>query len=98
MPNGNLSNLNIVNYSIKDTRRVDWTFGVGYEEDTQNIKRVLKDVINSHHLVLKDSEPFVRMSNHGDSTISFKLRAWAKAEDHWDLYYDILEEVKDRFD
>lgn len=98
IPNSNLSNTNITNYSVKETRRVDWTIGVAYEEDEERVKALLKDIINAHPLVFKDPEPFVRMSNHGDSSVDFTLRAWTKAEDYWTLYYDILEEVKKRFD
>lgn len=98
IPNGNLANTSIVNYSIKETRRAEWVFGVGYEEDTDKVKEVLSDIINSHPLVLKDPEPFVKMSNHGDSSVDFKVRAWVKAGDLWDLHYDVLELVKKRFD
>lgn len=98
IPNGNLANTNIINYSVKETRRAEWIFGVGYDEDVDKVKDVLKDIINSHPLVLKDPEPFVKMTNHGDSSVDFKVRAWAKAGDLWDLHYDVLEIVKKRFD
>ncbi|MGO1469621.1 MAG: mechanosensitive ion channel family protein [Tissierella sp.] len=98
IPNGNLANTNIINYSVKETRRAEWIFGVGYDEDVDKVKDFLKDIINSHPLVLKDPEPFVKMTNHGDSSVDFKVRAWAKAGDLWDLHYDVLEIVKKRFD
>ncbi len=98
IPNGDLSNTSIVNYSVKDTRRADWTFGVGYEEDTEKVKSVLRDIVESHPLILQDPEPFVRMSNHGDSSIDFTVRAWVKAEDIWAINFDILEQVKERFE
>ncbi|HZJ69081.1 MAG TPA: mechanosensitive ion channel domain-containing protein [Candidatus Eisenbacteria bacterium] len=98
IPNGDLSNSSITNYSIKDTRRVDLVFGVAYEEDSEAVKNVLTDIIYSHPLVLKDPEPFIRMSGHGDSAIEFTIRAWTKAENYWDVHFDLHEMVKKRFD
>lgn len=98
IPNGDLANASIVNYSVKDTRRVDWTVGVDYDEDQDRVKKVLADILNSHPLVLQEPESFVRMTKHGDSSVDFTLRAWVKAEDFWTLKYDVTEEVKRRFD
>lgn len=98
IPNGTLSNASITNYSIKETRRVDWTFGVGYEQDGDKVKSILTEIVNSHSLVLKDPEAFIRMSNHGDSSIDFTVRAWVNAADYWTVYFDIIETVKKRFD
>lgn len=98
IPNGSLSNTSITNYSVKDTRRVDWTFGVGYEQDTDKVKSVLTEIVNAHPLVLKDPEAFIRMSNHGDSSVDFTARAWVNAEDYWTVHFDIIETVKKRFD
>lgn len=98
IPNGILSNASIVNYSVKDTRRVDFKFSVGYESDTNHVKNVLQDISNNHVLVLKDPEPFVRMSEHGDSAVTFTVRVWVQAKDYWIVYFDIIETVKQRFD
>lgn len=97
VPNGSLSNASIINYSIKDTRRVDLSFGVGYETDTKRVQEVLKEVVQEHVLVLKTPEPFVRMSEHGDSAIVFVVRAWVNAGDYWTVYFDLIESVKNRF-
>jgi small conductance mechanosensitive channel len=97
VPNGNLSNASIVNYSVKDTRRVDLKFGVGYESDTKCVQEVLKEIVAAHALVLKDPEPFVRMSEHGDSAIVFTVRIWVNAGDYWSVYFDLIENVKQRF-
>lgn len=98
IPNGTLSNTSIVNYSVKETRRVDWVFGVGYEEDVDKVKNVLIDIVNAHPLILKDPEAFVRISNHGDSAVEFTVRAWVNAADYWDVHFDMIETVKKRFD
>lgn len=98
IPNGDLANASIVNYSVKDTRRVDWTIGVDYNEDIERVKGVLSDIVENHPLVLKDPKALIRLTNHGDSSLDFTLRVWVRAEDFWTVNYDVLEEVKERFD
>jgi len=98
IPNGNLSNSSIINFSAKDKRRADFKFGVGYEEDTDRVISVLKDVVESHKKILKEPAPFVRMSEHADSAVIFTVRVWAMAEDFWNVYFDVIEMVKKRFD
>ena len=98
IPNGTLSNTSIVNFSEKDTRRVDLTFGVGYEADSEKVIRVLSGIVAEHPLTLQEPEPFVRMSEHGDSAVIYTVRVWAKASDYWTVYFDIIENVKKRFD
>ena len=98
IPNGALSNGNIVNYSTEGTRRVDLTFGVGYDSDIKKTKEVLLNVITSHPLVLEDPAPTVNVSALADSSINFAVRPWCKAEDYWTVYFDITEQTKEALD
>jgi small conductance mechanosensitive channel len=98
VPNGTLSNSNIINYSEKDTRRVDFTFSIDYTNDFEKAKALILAVCNSHKLVMSDPEPFVRMSEHGQSSIDITARVWVKSDDYWTVRFDILEAVKQTFD
>ena len=98
IPNGALSNGNIVNYSTEATRRVDFTFGVGYDSDIKKTKEVISRVINSHPLVLKEPAPAVNLSELADSSINFFTRGWVKKEDYWTVKFDILEQIKEALD
>jgi small conductance mechanosensitive channel len=98
IPNGSLSNASITNYSEKDTRRVDFQFGAGYEADPAKVVRVLTDIVANHPKTLKEPEPFVRMSEHGDSAVIYTVRVWVKAADYWAVHFDVIEKVKQRFD
>ncbi len=98
IPNGNISNASIVNYSVKDTRRIDLKFGVGYETNSDHVISVLMEIISHHALILNEPEPFVRMSEHGDSAVVYTVRVWVNASDYWTVYFDIIETVKKRFD
>lgn len=98
IPNGSLANGSIVNYSAKELRRVDLTFGVGYEEDIIKVKRVLSNIIEAHESILKTPEPFIALSAHGDSAVNFVVRVWCNNKDYWKIYFDLLEQVKLKFD
>lgn len=98
IPNGELANKSIVNYTSKDTRRVDLNFTVGYEQEISKVKSALFSVINTEELILKEPEPFVAVSKHGDSAITFVVRVWTKTEDYWTVHFNLLERVKTKFD
>ncbi|MBQ8388914.1 MAG: mechanosensitive ion channel [Clostridia bacterium] len=98
IPNGSLSASSVVNYSIKDIRRVDLTFSIGYNNDFDKAKQIITDICNAHELTLKDHEPFVRVSEHGASSINIVTRVWVKSDDFWTVHFDLLESVKKAFD
>lgn len=98
IPNGNLTNDSIVNYSAKELRRVDLTFGVGYEQDVLKVKRILSNIVEAHDLILKTPEPFIALSAHGDSAVNFVVRVWVNNSDYWKVHFDLLEAVKVKFD
>ncbi len=94
IPNGTLSNGNIINYSTEGTRRVDLTFGVDYAADIKQTKEVLMSVITSHPKVLKDPAPAVTVSELADSSVNFAVRPWCKTEDYWTVFFDVTENTK----
>ncbi len=98
IPNSQIMNGTITNYTAEKTRRVDLTFGVGYEADVSKVKDILNRIIKGHELILRDPEPFVRLGNLGDSSIDFTVRVWTKTEDYWTVHFDLTERVKEVFD
>jgi small conductance mechanosensitive channel len=98
IPNGSLSNASVINYSEKDTRRVDFQFSAGYEADYKQVLCVLSDIITNHPQTLKEPEPFVRLSEYADSAVIYTVRVWVNAADYWAVYFDVMEKVKQRFD
>jgi len=94
IPNGALSNGNIVNYTTEGTRRVDFVFGVGYESDIKQTKEVFQKVVEAHPLILKEPAPTIALSELGDSSINFVVRPWCKTPDYWTVYWDITEQTK----
>jgi small conductance mechanosensitive channel len=94
IPNGILSNGNIVNYTTEGTRRVDLVIGVSYDADIKKTKEVLIDVLTSNAKVLKDPSPGVTVLELADSSVNFAVRPWCKTEHYWDVYFEVTEAVK----
>ena len=98
IPNGALSNGNIINYTTEGTRRVDLVFGVGYDSDIKKTKEVFSQVLAAHPKVLKEPAPTIAVSELADSSINFVVRPWCKSDDYWNVYFEITENVKEALD
>ena len=98
VPNGNIYGGNIVNYSAKETRRVDMVFGIGYDDDLRKAKKLLETMVAEDERILSDPAPQVAVSELGDSSVNFVVRPWVKSGDYWGVMFDFTEAVKLRFD
>lgn len=98
IPNGSLSNGNITNFSTEETRRVDVTFGVGYDSDIKKTKEVIMSVILANPSILTEPAPAINLSELGDSSINFFTRVWVKKEDYWAVNFSMIENTKEAFD
>ena len=98
IPNGALSNGNIINYTTEGTRRVDLVFGVSYDSNIKITKEVLMAVLKTHPKVLQTPEPTVNVLALADSSVNFAVRPWCNAEDYWSVYFEVTENVKEALD
>ncbi|WP_458525424.1 mechanosensitive ion channel family protein [Onishia taeanensis] len=98
VPNGQMMNGAITNYSSHDTRRVDLVASVGYDADIDTVRRVLEEVVANDPRVLETPAPNIRMSAMMDSSVNWIVRPWVKAGDYWDVHWEMTEELKRRFD
>jgi len=98
VPNNSVTGGNIVNYSTKPTRRVDMVFGIGYDDDIKQAKKVLEGLMAADSRILKDPSWTIGVSELGDSSINFVCRPWVKSADYWGVFFDTHEAVKYAFD
>lgn len=98
LPNGALANGTIINYSTKSTRRVDLVFSIAYEADYTKARNIILSLAENHEKILDNPAPFCRISEHADSSIKITARVWCDVADYWDVYFDLLEQVKAKFD
>jgi small conductance mechanosensitive channel len=98
IPNGALSNGNIINYTTQGTRRVDLVFGVSYDADIKQAKDLLINLLLSHPKILKEPVPSVNVIELADSSVNFAVRPWCKSDDYWAVYFEITESAKEALD
>jgi small conductance mechanosensitive channel len=98
IPNGQLSNNNIINYNAQDTRRDKIDVGIGYDSNIKKAKEILLQICSENDNILKEPAPEVYVGELGASSVNLTLRFWAKNENFWAAHFHVLEELKYRFD
>ncbi len=98
IPNKNVWGNVITNVTASLTRRVDLVFGISYEDSIPLAARVIEETVKSHPLVLKDPEPVIRVHELADSSVNFVCRPWTMTSDYWTVFWDLTQQVKERFD
>jgi small conductance mechanosensitive channel len=98
VPNGQIYGGTIVNYSAKDTRRIDLVFGIGYGDDMAKARQLIEDILKQDDRILADPAPAVALGELGESSVDFNVRPWVKSGDYWPVRADLLEKVKLAFD
>ncbi len=98
IPNSAVAAGNITNFSKKEERRVDFVFGIGYDDDLKLAKATLQEIIDADERILKDPASFIGVGELGDSSVNFTVRAWVKSADYWGVHFDTTEKVKLIFD
>jgi len=98
IPNSAVASGNITNFSKKEERRVDFVFGIGYDDDLKLAKATLQEIIDTDIRILKDPASFIGVGELADSSVNFTVRVWVKAADYWGVHFDTIEKVKLTFD
>jgi small conductance mechanosensitive channel len=98
IPNSKIYGDTIVNYSARDTRRIDMTFGIGYDDDIKKAKTLIEEAIKEDQRILADPAPAILLMELADSSVNFAVRPWVNAGDYWNVHSDLLESVKQKFD
>ncbi len=98
IPNAKLTDDNIVNWTVKGTRRVDMVFGIGYDDDIDKARSLMAEIIAEDSRILKTPAPQISVSELADSSVNFVVRPWVKVEDYWGVHFDLTEKIKKAFD
>jgi small conductance mechanosensitive channel len=98
VPNGQIMNSIITNFSANDTRRVDMVVGVSYDDDLDKVRDVIKDLVAAEDRILDEPACTIAVSALADSSVNFVVRPWVKTSDYWGVMFDLTEAIKKRFD
>ena len=94
IPNANIWDNPIVNYSSEPTRRIDLNIGVSYDADLRQTRKVLEQVMAAESRILEEPAPVIAVGELGDSAVVFKFRPWVKTSDYWATLWDLTEAIK----
>lgn len=98
VPNNAITGGNITNFSARETRRVDLTVGVSYDDDLKGVKALLLKILEEDERVLKDPAPTVGVIELGDSSVDFCVRPWVNAADYWNVVFDLNQRMKEEIE
>ena len=98
IPNGLINTSILVNHSKECKRRVDCTFGIGYNNDIIKAKEILENVCDACTDIMEEPAPIIGVANHGDNAVMLDVKAWCDTEKYWDVKYFLEENVKLAFD
>lgn len=98
VPNAKMTSDNIVNWSVKGTRRVDLVMGIGYGDDIDKARQIMGEVLAEDPRILTDPAPTIAVVELADSSVNFVVRPWVNAADYWGVHFDVTEKIKKRFD
>ncbi len=97
IPNGQLSNSNITNFSAMDKRRVDFEISVACNTDLVKAQNAILSVCGAHPKVHSNPDPFCRMNRVDSGAVVFSVKAWCDTPEYWGVYFDLQEQIRDKF-
>ena len=98
VPNSQIMDSIITNYSANPTRRVDMVVGVSYDDDLDKVRATLQELVAADDRILDEPAPTIAVSALADSSVNFVVRPWVNSADYWGVMFDLTEAVKKRFD
>ena len=98
LPNGQIQQNGLINYSRQGILRVDMLFGVSYRDDVEQARTVVMQVLGTDDRVLSEPAPTVVVLGLGDSSVNLGVRPYVKAADYWQAQWDLTERIKQAFD
>ena len=98
IPNSDISNWSMTNFSAEPVRRVDLVIWVSYDDDIDKVKKTLLEIAENHKDILHDDGITIWLAELWDNAVNFNYRFFVKSSDYWPTKYDILETVKKTFD
>ena len=98
LPNAPVANDPLVNYTSQDRRRVELTIGIGYSDDIDKARDIMRRLIDEDERIIEEPEPVIAVSALADSSVNFVVRAWTATSDYWAVNWYLYEAIKKAFD
>ena len=102
VPNSRFADREVINFSIRENRRVSFVLGVSYETPTEKLKILIDNIKNmlDSHLLVKQDSALVKLSNFGSSSLEIAVQYLTNTADYkeyMEIKNDINFEIIDIF-
>jgi small conductance mechanosensitive channel len=100
IPNGNLSNDKITNYSSEGVRRENLVIGISYSSSIQKAKDLILELCAADENIMTEEgkEAMVVVTELADSSVNLSVRYWTTSETFWPTKFKMIENIKAAFD
>jgi small conductance mechanosensitive channel len=100
IPNGNLSNDKITNYSSEGVRRENLVIGISYDSSIQKAKDLILELCAADENIMTEEgkEAMVVVTELADSSVNLAVRYWTTTETFWPTKFKMIENIKAAFD
>ena len=98
IPNSRLTSNNVINYFVREKRRVDLVIPIPYEADVEKARKVIMDLLDESELVLHEENNKVQIDKLNESSVDLIVWIWCNSEDYWKTYYGMREMIKFRLE
>ncbi len=98
IPNAQLSNASLVNWSVHENRRIDLDIGISYDSEIHKAREIVRETLAKDERVLQEPAPMIVVGDLADSSVDLKIRIWTHADVLYPVYWEMLERIKLAFD
>ena len=98
VPNNKIGQATIINFSHERYRKIEYTIGVSYDNNIEDVKKALTELLEEEPLVIKDNGITVFGADYDQSSSNYTCRAHAEHTNYYDCLWSIKSHIKPKFD
>ncbi len=98
IPNGSLSNKDVINYTAEDNRRIDLKIPIAHGSNIMEAKKILQSIVDSDEKILKDPKPVIGIHDISSGGINMDFLFWVKRINLGEVQYSVYEKIALEFE
>ncbi len=97
IPNGEVINGIVTNFSTKGYIRIELEITMAYAESYPRIAKIITDELAKVEKILDDPPPEIGIASFDSHNIIVNVRPYVLPDDYWEVYYEVYENIKNAF-
>ncbi|WP_211442533.1 mechanosensitive ion channel family protein [Collimonas humicola] len=94
VPNNQLWNSALTNFSRNNTRRIDMPVGIHYRDNPAVAIQALQKLLLADERILATPAPLVVVTDHAESAVMLNMRAWTTTSEYWAVRWSLAQNVQ----